>query len=241
MIEAQMASLNELAGTIVSNAGVREAYIALLGRLRLNATNNCRSILVTSTQPNEGKTTVSLCLAITASLAGQAVLLIDGDLRRRGLAAAAGIMEGIGLTEILESEAGAIETVHPLTVFDATRPAGPISIMAAGRRSPAILPALDWVTARARLHGIMEGFALVIIDSPPVLAANDALLLGGIVDGILLVIDAEGADREQVQRAKMQLELINTPVLGAVLNRFDPKVHGQSTQPHQGYYLDSQR
>src|SRR5712691_2564162 len=156
-------SLSELAGLIVSNAEMREAYIALLGRLRLNAANDCRSILVTSTQPSEGKTTVASCLAITASLAGQAVLLIDGDLRRRGLASAAGVVDGVGLTEILESEAGAIEAMHSLALFEDTRSAGPISIMAAGRKSPAVLPAVDWPRARSTLQAISERFGIVII------------------------------------------------------------------------------
>jgi polysaccharide biosynthesis transport protein len=233
-------SLSELAGMIVSNVEVREAYIALHGRLRLNATNDGRSILVTSTQPSEGKTTVASCLAIIASLAGQAVLLIDGDLRRRELASVAGIMDGVGLTEILENEAYAIDAMHPLALFDDARPVGPISIMAAGQKSPAILPAVDWLKARSTLHAISQRFDLVIIDSPPILAVNDALLLGGIVDGILLVIDAEGADRGEVQRAKKQLDLIGTPLLGAVLNRFDPKIHGLPSQPYRGSYLASQ-
>jgi capsular exopolysaccharide synthesis family protein len=233
-------SLSELARMLVSNAEIREAYIALLGRLRLNANNDCRSILVTSTQPSEGKTTVASCLAITASLAGQTVLLIDGDLRRRELASAAGIVDGAGLTEILEGKAGAIDAMHSLALFDDTQPAGPISIMAAGRKSSVILPGVDWLTARSTFNAIAERFGIVIIDSPPVLAANDALLLAGIVDGILLVIDTVGADRGEVRRAKEQLDLVGAPVLGAVLNRFDPKIHGQSSQPYRGYYLASQ-
>src|SRR5712691_5654515 len=98
-------SLSELAGLIVSNAEMREAYIALLGRLRLNAANDCRSILVTSTQPSEGKTTVASCLAITASLAGQAVLLVDGDLRRPSLSSSAGLVNDFGFGQILDGRA----------------------------------------------------------------------------------------------------------------------------------------
>jgi len=223
---------------ILSNAELKDAYTALLGGLRLGATwDHKRSILITSTQPNEGKTTVASCLAITASLAGQTVLLIDGDLRRRGLASAAGIVDGIGLTEILEGEAEADEVIHPVELFEDGRVAGALSVMAAGRRSPEVLPAVDWPKARSVFRSISERFGLVLFDSPPVLAANDALLLARIVDGILLVVDANAADRHQVRRAKEQLEPIGTPVLGAVLNQFDPKVHGQSTQPYRDYYL----
>src|SRR5258708_7243125 len=95
--------LSALARAVLCNPELKDAYTALLGSLRLSATYDYKKpILITSTQPNEGKTTVASCLAITASLAGQTVLLIDGDLRRRGLASAAGVTDGVGLTEILE-------------------------------------------------------------------------------------------------------------------------------------------
>ena len=84
--------LTALARMVSDTPELREAYAALLSGIRLSTSlESGRSILVTSTQPNEGKTTVASCLALTASLAGQTVLLIDGDLRRRWLGSAAGI------------------------------------------------------------------------------------------------------------------------------------------------------
>jgi len=82
---------------------------------------------------------------------------------------------------------------------------------------------------------------MVLFVSPTVLAVNDALLLAGSVDAILLVVDAESADRHEVRRAKEQLEPIGTPVIGAVLNQFDPKIHGRTNRPYIGYNLDSHR
>jgi capsular exopolysaccharide synthesis family protein len=230
--------LSALARVVLGDPALKDAYTALLGSLRLSSIRDQKKlILITSTQPNEGKTTVASCLAITASLAGQTVLLIDGDLRRRGLASAAGIADGIGLTEVLEGEAEADEVIHPVELFEDGRVAGALSVMAAGRRSPEILPAVDWARARSTFRSIGERFGLVLFDSPPILAANDALLLAGIVDGILLVVDAGAADRHEVRRAKEQLAPIGTPIIGAVLNQFDPKVHGQSSQPYRDYYL----
>jgi succinoglycan biosynthesis transport protein ExoP len=230
--------LSALARAVLSNPELKDAYTALLGSLRLISTPDYKkTILITSTQPNEGKTTVVSCLAITASLAGQTVLLIDGDLRRRGLASAAGVSQGVGLTEILEGEAEPDEAIHSIELFEDGRVAGTLSIMTAGRRPPEILPAIDWSRARLRFRSIGERFGLVLFDSPPILAANDALLLAGLVDGILLVVHAGDADRHQVRRAVEQLRPIGTPVIGAVLNQFDPKVHGQSSQPYRDYYL----
>jgi Mrp family chromosome partitioning ATPase len=129
------------------------------------------------------------------------------------------------------------EAIQPVALFEDGRVAGTLSIIAAGRRPPEILPAVDWPRARSTFRGIAERFGIVLFDSPPILAANDALLLAGIVDGILLIVDAGAADRHQVRRAKEQLDSIGTPVIGAVLNQFDPKVHGQSSQPYRDYYL----
>jgi capsular exopolysaccharide synthesis family protein len=235
-------SLSALARMISKTPELRDAYDALLSGIRLSAAfDPGKSILVTSAQPNEGKTTVASSLAITASFAGQSVLLIDGDMRRPWLASAAGIADGIGLGELLDGQAEAGDAIHPFELFENSQEAGSLSIMAAGRKSPAFLPAVDWSKARTAFRLFSQRFGIVLLDSPPILAVNDALLLGGIVDGILLVVDAGSADRDAVRRAKEQLEPIRTPIIGAVLNQFDPKIHGRPNQPYRGYYLGSPR
>jgi Mrp family chromosome partitioning ATPase len=88
-------------------------------------------------------------------------------------------------------------------------------------------------------QSISERFGLVLFDSPPILAANDALLLAGIVDGILLVVGAGSADRHEVRRAKEQLEPFSTRLIGAVLNQFDPRIHGRTNKPYLGYNRDA--
>ena len=221
---------------------LRDAYAALLSGIRLStALESGRSILVTSTQPNEGKTTVASCLAVTASLAGQTVLLIDGDLRRRWLGSAAGIADGIGFGEILEGQAEVDDAIHLVELFEDAPEAGPLSVMSAGRKSPGFLPGVDWARARTAFRSFSQRYGIVLVDSPPILATNDALLLGGIVDGVLLVIGAGTVDRDEVRRAKEELEPIGTPIIGAVLNQFDPKIHGRPKQPYRGYYFDGRR
>jgi capsular exopolysaccharide synthesis family protein len=226
---------------MAQDAELEEAYVALFGAMRLRRPlAPAKSILITSTVPGEGKTTTASCLAITASLAGETVLLIDGDLRRASLASAIGIAGAVGLTEILSGEAGVSDSVHPLTLFEHTSTTAPVSVMAGGRKSPMILPALDWPKAQARFLSISRAFDMVLVDSPPILAANDALLLSSIVDSVLLVIGTGSVNLDEVRRAKEQLEQSGTPLIGAVLNRFNPKIHGQSSQPYRGYYRSSQ-
>ncbi len=233
--------LSALAEAMSQSPEVEDAYVALFGAVRLSrALAPGKSLLVTSAAPGEGKTTVASCLAITASLAGETVLLIDGDLRRSALASAIGIAGAIGLTEILSGEAAVAEGIHRLTLFGRSPRAAFVNVMAGGTKSPIVLPAVDWPKARTAFQSISQMFDMVLVDSPPILAANDALLLASVVDAVLLVVGAGSAKLDELRRAKEQLEQTGTPVIGAVLNRFEPKIHGQSNQPYRGYYRRSQ-
>lgn len=228
--------LTALAHMVLDTPELRDAYGTLLGGIRLGSPfGSGKLILVTSTQPSEGKTTVASCLAVVAALSGQRVLLVDGDLRRPSLASAAGIGNGVGLGELLDGRAESADTIYRVELFEDPHGAGSLSVMGAGGKSPEFLPGVDWVKARATFREISDQFALVLFDSSPILASNDALLLAGIVDGVLLVVGAGSADRHDVRRAKEQLEPIGTPLIGAVLNQFDSKLHGRANPPYLGY------
>jgi polysaccharide biosynthesis transport protein len=234
--------LGGLVQIMSESSEVADAYEALFGALRLaRSLSPGNSILVTSTEPGEGKTTVSSCLAITASLSGQATLLIDGDLRRSTLAAAVGIADTVGLIEILLGQAEAAEAIRPVAALAGSPRSGVVSFMAGGRKSSIFLAAVDWPKARTAFRSISQAFDIVLMDSPPILAANDALLLASIVDAVLLVVGAGNANLDEVRRAKKQLDTIGTPIIGAVLNRFEPKAHGRSNQPYRGYYRRSRK
>lgn len=225
----------KLAQMMLEDPEVADAYQELFGHLRLApelAAGN--SILVTSAAPDEGKTTVSLCLAVTASCAGQTALLIDGDLRRPSLTTAMGGDDSAGLIEVLLGQAKAGEAMRHAAI-DAPE-TEKLSFMCAGRKPPLSLGAVDWSKARPTFKSISQEFGLVFLDSPPVLATNDALLFAGMVDAVLLVVRAGTANLDETKRAKELLESTGTPILGVVLNRFKPKVHGPSNRPYSGYY-----
>jgi len=228
-----------LAALVQGTPELRDAYNALLTGIQLNTPlGSHSSILVTSTQPHEGKTTVASCLAIAAALSGQTVLLIDGDLRRPSLASAAGIANGVGFAEVIEGHTDCDEAIKGVDLFEVGKGAGTLSVMTAGGKSPEFLASVNWGKARATIAAIAQRFALVLFDSPPILAANDALMLAGIVDGVLLVVGAGNADRDEIRRAREQIEPVGTPLIGAVLNQFDPKLHGRPDRPYLGYYHD---
>jgi capsular exopolysaccharide synthesis family protein len=229
--------LSALAGLMSETPDLADAYTSLLGNLRLSTPfAPGKSVMITSTQPNEGKTTVASCLAIAASLLGQSVLLVDGDLRRPELSSNAGRCSGSGLSEVLEGKADPDEAIHPVELCLYSREAAAISVMAAGGGSAASLASVDWPRAREVFQTIVPRFGIVLVDSSPLLAGNDALLLAGLVDAVLLVVCAGSSDRDEVRWAKEQFEALDRPLVGAVLNRFDPRLHGRARQPHRSYY-----
>lgn len=230
----------ELAQIMSDSPEVTDAYDSLLGSLRLaRSLESGNSILVTSTEPGEGKTTVSMCLAVTAARAGQTALLIDGDLRRPSLRTAVGGADTVGLIEILLGQAEAAEAIRPVDAVVGSVRAGAVSFMPGGRKPSSSLGGVDWFKARAAFKSVSQAFGMVFLDSPPILAVNDALLLAGLVDAVLLVVGAGKANLDEIRQAKAQLDTVGTPIVGAVLNRFEPKVHGPSKRPYSGYYRGS--
>jgi capsular exopolysaccharide synthesis family protein len=237
-VKESVPPLSSLVRMLSDEPGLRDAYGALYAAMRLDAGfGSGVSVLVTSARPNEGKSTVASSLAITAALAGQRTLLVDGDLRRPWLAAEAGLDGGTGLGEMLEGRAEAAQAVHAIELLGARGESYSLSVMCAGQRSPDHLPAVDWPAARVHFQALAKQFGIVLLDSPPILAAKDALLLAGLVDAVILVVAAEDTDRDDVKRARALLEPTDTKLLGAVLNKFDPKRHGRSSEPYSSHYF----
>jgi polysaccharide biosynthesis transport protein len=233
-------SISAFTQIMSENEEVADSYVALLGALRLSPeliSGNC--ILVTSTEPGEGKTTVAACLAMTASLSGQRVLLIDGDLRRSSLAFEVGVADKIGLTEVLLDEAQAAATIHALPSHRGST--GLVSVMPGGRRAARFLTAVDWTSARRKFKSIAQSYEAVLIDSSPISAANDALLLAKIVDGVLLVVGAGTANLDELRRTKEVLDAVGTPVIGTVLNKVETRLHSRMNRPYNNYNGSSRR
>jgi capsular exopolysaccharide synthesis family protein len=172
-----------------------------------------RTIVVTSSQPLEGKTTTACNLASALALGGARVLLIDADLRRPSLHTALEVSNEAGLSHVLAglTELGAAirPTDQPnLSVITAgTAPANPSELLASNGM-------------KTLLAGL-EDFDWVIIDTPPVLPVTDAVVLAQAVWGVVFVIGAESTRRPEVERALDLLRGSGRRLIGAVLNRVD--------------------
>ncbi len=225
-------------------APISEAYRALRTSVLLSTADRPPQVmLVTSSQPGEGKTVTALNLALTMAQKGGRVLLMDGDMRRPGIARALHLTLTKGLSGILTGAydygpelLSTIEQAEGLFLL----PSGPIP------PNPAEL--LCSMKMEALLKRLREDFEHIVIDSPPVLPITDPTILSSIVDGVIMVVECEMTTRAALSRACGVIEHAGGKILGTVLNKVDTRrdgyygyryYHGYYTYSNKSYYTES--
>lgn len=188
-----------------------EAYRRLRTNLQFLALEGgAQSMLVTSSVPGEGKTVTVSSLARALAEAGQKVLLIDADLRRPQVANYLGLENNVGLTSVLLGQAELGDLVSHVEGVDVL-PSGPIP------PNPSEL--LGSNRMKALLADALKSYDAVLIDTPPLLPVTDAAALSKLVGGSLVVVDTEKATRNQLRHALRNLDQVQAPVLGVILNK----------------------
>ena len=195
--------------------------------------HSIKSILVTSSGSDEGKTTMAISLAFSAHKAGQKALLLDGDLRHPGLSKFFGLENKPGLVDHL---AGTV------ALEDAIVTVGGIAVLSAGSKSmhPADLLGSDRM--KRLIAQLQDVYDYVIVDSPPAAAVIDARVLAELVDKVLFVIRWGGADRDLVAQTLRHF-MSDKKLAGLVLNlvdesripRYGPYSH-HSSESYRKYY-----
>jgi succinoglycan biosynthesis transport protein ExoP len=173
-----------------------------------------RRLLITSAGPREGKTTSSINLAITFASAGRRVCLVDADLRRPSLHHAFGLPNEHGLSTLIGGSSSVADVSQQ-------SPQPNLWIIPSGPRPANPAELLGSPECRAALDKLNETFDLVIIDTPPVVAVTDAVVLANDVDGVILVIKSFKVARDLVLQAKRQLVDVDARLIGVILNNFD--------------------
>lgn len=175
-----------------------------------------RVVMVTSATNGEGKTTVACHLASSLARAGRKTLLLDGDLRRPSAHQLFELPMHPGFSEVLLSEVELTDAVQE-TALDG------LSFMAAGQWDREVLHALARDGVEGIFEKLQEEFDFIVIDSHPVLAATDSLLIGQRVDAVILSVLREVSQMPRVYAASQRLATLGIRVLGAVVNGADPE------------------
>ncbi|HWX21818.1 MAG TPA: polysaccharide biosynthesis tyrosine autokinase [Candidatus Binatia bacterium] len=171
-----------------------------------------KTIVITSSVPEEGKSTVALYLAVTLAKANSRVLLIDGDMRRPGLHKYFGLSNGPGLAELLNEELPSVEVIFPAGVENlALLPAGET------KRDPGdLVLSPNWAEL---LSSVKSQFDYILVDTPPVAATDDAAALAPKADGVLFVVRALSTSARVARGVLGVLRQRRAHVIGLIFNR----------------------
>lgn len=185
-----------------------------------SADQKYKSIMITSSTASEGKSTISANIAASFAKQGMRVLLVDADLRRPTIQATFGIADTKGLTNFLTDRTFDINEVLYETTVDNlyVMPSGPVppnpSELIGSKRMETLQKALE------------KNFDLVIYDAPPVLSVTDAQLIAARVDGTILVVRQNVANKNAVNDAVAALNHVSGKIIGTVLNDVKLETNG---------------
>jgi len=179
-----------------------------------------RTMLITSSRPGEGKSSVSLALATSLALLGRKVVIIDADMRKPTFYVGnASRKDTPGLSNVLSGELLLDAVTHESHIKH-------LSIVPAGPIVPNPAALLSDGGFANLLEMAQQRFEFVVIDGPPVMGLADAPLMGSVVEGTLIVVEASEVHRSTVLTAVARLRAANSRLLGAVLNKFESRRAG---------------
>jgi capsular exopolysaccharide synthesis family protein len=222
---------NRLPAMSQPRSPVAEAFRVLRTAIQFSSVDRpSRTLLITSPSPSEGKSTIAANLAVVIAQAGHNVLLVDADLRRPTQQSIFSLSDRHGLTDLLlelngnsqngEGSAALLNSRLQPTAVEGLR------LLSCGARPPNPSELLGSTKMRRLLAALASQFDVVIVDSPPILAVTDAVVLSAVVDGVVLVIDADETRRGPLQQAVSRLREANAHITGVVLNRLSLKSEG---------------
>ena len=187
-----------------------------------------RSLLVTSSQPGEGKTTVSTNLCISMAQLGRRVLLIDGDMRRPSVHKMLQIKDySNGLVSYLTGSLAWQEAIRQSGIPG-------IDVLICGPIPPNPAELLSSERAQRLIQEAVQDYDIVVVDSPPILSVTDSRILATLVEGTVLVVRGGGTPREVVQRSQSYALGVGAHIIGVVLNNLDTR-DNDYYDSHYGY------
>lgn len=172
-----------------------------------------RVIVVTSSEPGEGKSTTSGNLALCMAQGDKKVILIDCDLRKPSLHKKFKISNLVGLSDVMIGKEDLTTAIHRYNKN--------LVLLTSGKIPPNPSEMLSSKAMSNLLETLKENFDYIILDTPPVQAVTDSQILSTKADGTILVVRAEKTKKESVQNAVSLLKKVNANIIGTVLNGID--------------------
>jgi capsular exopolysaccharide synthesis family protein len=205
--------LNDMISIKNPKSQAAEAFRTLRTNIQFSSLDeDIRTIVVTSTQPGEGKSTVVSNLAITMAQSGKKVLLIDCDLRKPTIHKKLGVANKDGLTTLLAKEKKFDEIVKATDINN-------FYILTSGPIPPNPAELLGSKKMKSLIEELNGYFDVILFDAPPVLAVTDAQVLATYCNGVVFVAGYGQAEKLAVVRAKELISKVGGKIIGVVINR----------------------
>lgn len=211
-----------------SHSARAEAFRHLRTNLQfVDVDHQAKVIVITSSIPDEGKSTTTLNLAIAFAEAGRRVALIDGDLRRPKVAQYLGMEDAVGLSNVLAGQVNVDEVLQRWGRRE-------LYVLASGSTPPNPSELLGSRNMAALLERMRETYDVVLVDTPPLLPVTDAAVLAAAADGAVLVVRSGKTHQARIKLAAARLQQVGSRLLGGVLNM--QAVKGENSYyTHYGY------
>jgi len=206
-----------------------ESFRMLQANLRFSQQSLC-AVMVSSAVEGEGKSTVVANLGLALAEVGQHVLIVDADFRKPSQHQIWEYANRVGLSNLLVDGAALADVRHT--------PAESLDLITTGFVSPNPVALLDSNRMVELLQQLRQCYDYVLLDVPPMQAATVAAIVGKLVDGTLMVVRPEVADRDAVTASRETLERLQQPVLGMVVNGINPRQERASYYYYYNYYYN---
>lgn len=200
--------------------------------LLLGSDTPIRSLVISSAQPEEGKTTVAIQLALAAAAMGQRVLLVDANLRCPTIHNRVGLMNIQGLTDLISQDLDWSNVIERSPLEDN------LFVLTAGPVPPDSTRLLASHKMQDLMDNLQSSFDLVIYDTPPLVGFADANLLAANTNGVMLVAGLRNLKRTVFHQALEEIQVAGTPVLGVVANKSKDATPASHSH-YQQYYRQS--
>jgi capsular exopolysaccharide synthesis family protein len=210
---------------------ISESYRSLRTNITYaSADEKIKSIIVSSPQPGEGKSTTVANLAIAFAQLRKRTLLIDGDLRKPVQHNVFDHSRGPGLSEYLIGEVESFKSIIHSTKVDG------LSLVTAGGLPPNPSELLGSDRMTDLVYKLEQEWDIILFDSPPIVAVTDSSMISAEIDALVMVVKAGQTDRAAVDRALDTITNVKSPLIGVILNGANPETLAGKYSYYYSYY-----
>lgn len=212
----KLLKLSKVARNLVTLTDTRSMISEQFRTIRTNITfsmkdQDIKTILVTSSTPGEGKSTMAANLGVVFAQDGKRVLIIDADLHKPTFHYTFKLSNNIGLSNALEKKLPLTEVIQETFIYG-------LSVITSGPMSPNPAELLSSQKMDTFIMDLKKDYDIIIFDAPPLLSVTDPLILSNKCEGTLLIVNSGVVEKEDVLKARAILTNSQTKILGVVLN-----------------------